>query len=230
MKSIRSGFLFLLMGLAFFLPASVPAMANSVTDSLGRRVTIPARVQRIGALYAFTAHVVAMLEKADRIVAVSNGPKRDILLTRMHPEIKKALVPKYQGAINIEELARAGPDIVFVSSETGLNEAEAQKLDTFGIPWIAVDFRTMEEQQAVVAMIASAIGAREKAQAFNDYYRKCLARVHRAVSGIADAQRVRVYLATNEPTRTGTAKEPSFGLAQGGRRSECGGRACPGKI
>ena len=175
---------------------------TSVIDAIGRRTRIPASVDRIGALYAFAAHAVAMLGKADRIVAVSNGPKRDILLNRMYPGIKNALVPKYQGAINIEELARAKPDLVLVAAETGLNEAEKDKLDTFGIPWLAIDFRSMEQQRATIAMIGAAIGAREEALKYNRYYLKCLARVQKIVSDIADAQRVTVFLATNEPTRT----------------------------
>lgn len=190
----------------FLLPAVGLATEAVVIDSLGRRVVIPATVERIGALYAFTAHTVAMLGKADRIVAVSNGPKRDILLNKMYPGIKDALVPKFQGAINIEELAKAKPDIVFVASETGLNAAEGNKLDTFKITWVAIDFRTMEEQMAAIHMIGSAIGAHEKALQFTDYYRRCLARVETAVSGVPASDRVTVYLATNEPTRTALPK------------------------
>ena len=187
---------------AVLLPARVPAAEPSVVDSLGRKIVVPAKVERIGTLYAFTAHVVAMLGKAEKIVAVSNGPKRDILLNRMHPEIQKALVPKYQGAINIEELARARPDIVFVSSETGLDAAEGGKLDSFSIPWVAVDYRTMAQQRAVVAMIGTLINAAAKAEEFNDAYLACLARVENALSAVPEIERVRVYLATHEPTRT----------------------------
>lgn len=219
-RGVRKFSLLFLLAAVFFLPANGRAMEKSVVDALGRRVPVPPKADRIGTLYAFTAHVVAMLGKADRIVAVSNGPKRDILLNKMHPEIKKALVPKYQGAINIEELARARPDIVFVSSETGLNTAEGEKLNAFGIPWLVVDFTTMAQQQAVIEMIGTAIGAQERAQAFNAYYRKCLARVQRVVSGIPDTDRPRVYLATNEPTRTAWAGSlPSDWLRAAGARN-----------
>lgn len=173
-----------------------------VTDSLGRAVVVPPKVDRIACLYAFTAHVVAMLGRADDIVAVSNGPQRDILLTTMYPSIKKALVPKFQGGINVEELVKAKPDIVFVPAETGRNDGEVAKLDACGLPWLAVDFHTIEEQQQVVAMIGAAIGKPEKAGAYNIYYRSCIARALDAVSGIPSMKKTGVYHATNEATRT----------------------------
>lgn len=196
----------LLMMLFAFSPSGAWGKDRSVIDSLGRHVAVPIVTDRIGCLYAFTAHAVAMLGKADRIVAVSNGPRRDILLNRMYPGIRNALVPKYQGAINIEELARAKPDVVFVAVDTGMNKAEGDKLDTFGIPWIAVDFRTMKQQQEAIAFTGKAIGSFEKALEYNNYYRNCIERVRNIVSGIPLGKRVKVYLATNEPTMTSLPK------------------------
>ena len=185
-----------------------------LTDSLGRQVTAPEKVERIACMYAFTAHVTAMLGRADDIVAVSNGPQRDILLTSMYPSIRKALVPKYQGAINVEELARAKPDIVFVAADTGRNEAEATKLDACGLTWIAVDFHTMEEQQETIALIGHAIGAPEKAAAYNDYYRTCIEQAQNAVASIPMDKRIKVYHATVEPTRTSSRKSLSADCLQ----------------
>jgi iron complex transport system substrate-binding protein len=175
---------------------------GTVIDSLGRTVTLPAECKRIACLYAFSGHVVAMLGRADAIVAVSNGLKRDVLLTDMYPAIRRAVVPKYQGAINIEELVTVSPDIVFVTAETGRNAAEASKLDAFGIAWIVVDFHSMREQQRVIRMIGQAIGSEEKAVAYNTYYRGCIDRVQAALAGSATDERVTVYHATVEATRT----------------------------
>ncbi len=183
-------------------PVQAAPAKNTVVDSFGRKVDIPSGIKRIACMYAFTGHVVAMLGRADDIVAVSNGLKRDVLLKTMHPAIGKALVPKFQGAINIEELARTKPDIVFVSAETAGNDAEAFKLDTCGLTWLAVDFHGMEEQQQAIALIGRAIGAPEKAAAYNAYYRSCIDRVQKAVSSIPLESRIRAYHATVEPTRT----------------------------
>ena len=200
---------------AFLLgPPHIEATNIFLTDSLGRQVKAPDTVERIACMYAFTAHVVAMLGRAEDIVAVSNGPQRDVLLTSMHPSIRKALVPKYQGAINVEELARAKPDIVFVAGATGRNEAEAAKLDACGLTWIAVDFRTMEEQQQIITLIGDAIGASEMAAAYNRYYRTCIEQARAAVASIPPDKRITVYHATVEPTRTSSRKSISADCLQ----------------
>jgi iron complex transport system substrate-binding protein len=173
-------------------------------DSLGRRVKVSAEIKRIACMYAFTGHVVAMLGRADDIVAVSNGLKRDVLLSTMYPAFRKALVPKFQGAVNIEELARAKPDIVFVGVDTGGNKAEAAKLDACGLTWLAIDFHSMQEQRQAVALIGRAIGASDKAAAYNDYYNKCIARAGSAVAATPHEKRTSIYHATVEPTRTST--------------------------
>jgi len=195
--------------LASFMIPTIPLEAqadakttNTLVDSLGRQVEVPAVIRRIGCMYAFTGHVVAMLGRANDIVAVSNGLKRDVMLTTMYPAIRDALVPKYQGAVNIEELARTKPDIVFVSAETGRNNSEAAKLDACGLSWVAVDFHSMAQQQETIALIGQAIGVSEKAVAYNNYYRSCISRVAQAVASISLESRVRVYQATNEATRT----------------------------
>jgi iron complex transport system substrate-binding protein len=176
---------------------------NRVVDSLGRHVIIPDTVERIGCMYAFTGHVVAMLGKADKIVAVSNGLKRDILLTSMFPAIQRAVVPKFQGAVNIEELTGAKPDIVFIQAETGQDSAMADKMKACGLTWIAVDFHNMDQQREVIEMIGKVIGARKKADEYNRYYIRCIEQVkNRIEAEIPAEKRLRVYHSTVEPNRT----------------------------
>jgi iron complex transport system substrate-binding protein len=184
------------------VPAAFASAQGVVVDSLGRDVAIPSKVDRIGCLYAFTGHVVAMLGKADCIVAVSNGLKRDVLLTDMFPAIDNAVVPKYQGAINIEELAAVRPDIVFIQSQDGRNAALANKFDEVGLKWAAVDFHTMAQQRDVIAMIGKTIGTAEKAVAYNRYYLRCIERISEVTAKIAIEKRLRVYHSTVEPYRT----------------------------
>lgn len=196
------GILNLIMVWALPVKAQVNTQALILGDSLGRRIPAPPVIDRIACLYAFSGHVAAMLGRADDIVAVSNGLKRDVLLTTMYPAIRMALVPKFQGATNIEELARTKPDIVFVDAQTGRNDAEASKLDVCGLTWLAIDFHSMEEQQQAIALIGQAIEALGKATAYNNYYRECIARAGEAVAAIPQEKRIRVYHATVEPTRT----------------------------
>ena len=189
-------------GRAWAQPASGPKETVSVVDCIGRKVSVPARVERIACLYAFAAHVVVMLDRGRNIVAVSKGPKRDVLLNRLCPEIANARAPKGPGSINIEELLLAKPDIVFVPGDIGRNPSELQKMEVFHLPVLTVDYQDIAGQQRAIAMIGEAIGARKRAEAYNRYYSRCIDRVREGVSNILPDRRVRVYHATVEATRT----------------------------
>lgn len=201
--------LFLLIGLALSASPSEAAENSSparrhqiLTDSAGRTVAVPAAAERIGCLYAFAGHVVAMLGRCSDIVAVSNGLRRDVLLKKICPDITNAIVPKAQGAINIEELLTTRPELLFISPETGKNEAEMEKLERFSIPSLVVDYKNMAQQQQAIALIGRALGASDRAESYNRYYRQCIDRVARQATKITEDKRVKLYHCLTDPTHT----------------------------
>lgn len=180
-----------------------PANKITVVDSAGRTVELPAKIERVACLYAVTGHMTAMLGKSDKIVAVADGLKRDVLLTGMYPHLKEAAVPTVGGVINIEELLKANPDVAFISGMTGQSEGEVAKLQKSNIPYIVIDFKNIQEQQAAIKLIGTVVGAADKAAKYNAYYQACIERVQAKVKDIPDAQRTKVYHSVNEATRTG---------------------------
>lgn len=173
-----------------------------VTDSIGREVQVPKEVNRIGCLYAVSGHIVSMLGKEENIVAVTGGLKRDILLTQMYPSILDALEPKMNGMINVEELAKSEPDVIFVSQEVASDAGQGEKFDKFHIPYLVVEFRNIEEEKYAVSMIGQVIGASDKAKEYNRYYDECIEKVSKKVMDIPHDEKVRVYHSVNEATRT----------------------------
>ncbi len=201
-KSVAFAVVLGLMAPGFLLRTHAGSGPGTIVDSLGRQVYLAETPGKIACMYAFTGHVVAMLGRADDIVAVSNGLKRDVLLREMYPAIGDARVPRTQGATNIEELARAGPAIVFVDGMTGRNPVETARLDAVGLVWLAFDFNGIVEQQQAITAIGQAVGAPERAASYNAYYQSCIARVTRSISAMPVEDRIRLYHAVNEPTRT----------------------------
>jgi len=118
-------------------------------------------------------------------------------------------VPKGSGVINIEELVKTEPDVVFVKRDTSNNEAEVEKLNKSKIPFLVVDFNSMQEQQNAIAMIGKAVGATDKATQYNQYYQKCIARVQKQVADIPQQEKVRVFHSISEATRTDIQKSLS---------------------
>jgi iron complex transport system substrate-binding protein len=173
-----------------------------IIDCAGRRVEITEKAKRIGCLYLFSGHATVMLGRCNDIVAVSNGLKRASLLLDICPAIIEAFVPKSQGAVNLEELLRASPDLVFVSGEIGRNRDAIEKLDRMKIPWLVVDYASIEEQQRTVEMIGMALGNLGQAARYNRYFQECIERVRSVTSKIPADQRLRLYHSVNEANRT----------------------------
>ncbi len=173
-----------------------------VTDCIGRRVKLPAKIERIACLYAFTGHAVTMLGRGEDIVAVVNGLKRDIILTSINPVIKKAVVPKFNSALNIEELLRVRPDVVFIKESMARNTADMENLKRFHIPCVVIGYRDIAGQKKAIQIMAETIGAEKKAAAYISYYDRCLRRAAQLTRTIPRHKRVRLYHAINEPLKT----------------------------
>ena len=180
---------------------------RTVVDCIGRSVEIPDKIERIGCLYAFAGHVTALLGEEDKIVAVVNGLKRDKLLTAMFPDILDKPVPFSEDAINIEELAKLDPDVVFIRETTADNKSEMEKLESFGIPALVVDSNTIEEQRASVLLVGEVCGnkALEQAKKYDAFFEEAVRTAEDKARSIKPDQVVTVFHSINEATRTDTA-------------------------
>ena len=192
----------LCMGLALSTHAAELNTQRLITDSSGRIVTVPGNIKRIACLYAFTGHAVTLLGRGDDIVAVARGLLRDSLLLEICPAIKKARVPKSQGGINIEELLKSKPDIVFLSGDVGHNPGETDKLNAFHLPYLVVDYDTMDGQKKAVTMIGDALGEEKRAKAYVDYFDQCIGKVQHTIRKLPENKRLRIYHSVNEANRT----------------------------
>lgn len=174
----------------------------TVVDYLDREVIITKPVERIACGYAYTGHVAAMLGRGEDIVAVVGGLQRDKVLTSLLPHIKYLPVPFSSGYINIEELLTCKPDIVFLKTDTALNASEVAKLDKLNIPYIVVDFYSIEEQIESISIIGKALGVEERAQQYAKYYQKTIGDTEKITDSIPQEERISLYHSVNEAVRT----------------------------
>ena len=181
---------------------SIEGYPTTITDYLDRKVTISKPAERIACGYSFVAHVAAMLGKGDKLVSSVAGIKRDKVLTDMYPYIEDLPIPFTAGTVNVEELLASKPDIIFIKAKTALNESETSKLDKLKVPYVVVDFESMEEQMESVLNISKALGAEEKANEYVDYYKKIIEDTKKITDTIPDEERVSVFHSINEASRT----------------------------
>lgn len=189
-------------------PAQTQAEETStitVVDCFDRKVEIQSPVEKIACGYAYTGHVAALLGRGDDIVAVVDGLKRDKVLTQMYPHIKDLPVPFSTGTINIEELLACDPDVVFLKTDTALNKSVTEKLDSLHIPYVVIDYFTMEEQLETISIMGMVLGESERAQKYIDYYNNVIDSTLKITSSIPEEERVSVYHSVNEAVRTDAA-------------------------
>lgn len=175
---------------------------KTIVDCVGREVVIPENPQRVACLYASTAHMVTMLGEEDKIVGIPNGIKRDVLMSYKLPNLESLSVPFQDGAINIEELLATDTDLVLIRQSTAENQGEVEKLDKAGIPWVVVDYASLDGLKKAISVTGAIFNQQEKAAGYDAYVQKTLDLVTERVSQIPETSRIRVYHAVNEAART----------------------------
>ncbi len=189
--------LVLLCGCAGQTPA--PAAGVTVTDCAGRTVTVPADPQSIGVLCPFSGPMVVMFGCGDRITGTVNNAARSRLLLEICPALEQAAVVKNSGAINAEEIMARGTDLIITDAGVYETPAERDKLDAMGIPYVVIEFQTMEEQLEAVRVLGETLQQGEKAGRYIRWFRSVLDRVDAAEKTGTPA---RLYHAVNEAVRT----------------------------
>ena len=178
---------------------------KTVTDFLGRDVEIPAHPQRVACLYASIAHMMCLLNQTDKIVGCPAGVKRDLVMQAKFPDYESLAVPYQAGSINVEELVGLDADLVLIRNSTAQSEAETEKLDKLGIPYVVVDYFSMDQTKAAIKLMGEIFNVQDKAQAYIDFYDSTVSLVEERLADIPDEEKFTVYHSVNEATRTDTA-------------------------
>lgn len=177
------------------LLAAIPALAQTktVTDALGRSVTIPARAERVIATFnyeEFTA--VAGLEGWTKVVAMSRTPWegwRPAIFARYANVIPNLQTMPDVGHIedntfSAEKVIASKPDVILMS-EWGFTTATTQmkQIEAAGIPIVVIDYNAqlLERHLASTRVIGKVMGtearAEELATLYETQYRDILARI-----------------------------------------------------
>jgi len=192
--------------LAFFQSVvSAGQTPSPVTDSLGRRVAIPAKVERVLSLQPEITRLVVALGAADRLVGIDFFLRsHDDLFKLAYPgQARLPLVSMANYNVNLEVLAGLVPDVVFGAPEDrGVCEAIEAKTR---IPVVAFSsmgrFAGLLEELRLVGRI---LGREERARQLAVAFEERLAGIRRRIEGLPPSARPRVFLSfwsvlTNTP-------------------------------
>lgn len=176
--------------------------AKTVTDVIDREVKVPEDPQRVVCMYASTAHMMAMLDKGERIVGASDGVTRDQMMVTKYPAVEAVPTPYHEGAVNAEEVLALDPDLLLIKKDMYEKDTERQKLDDMGIPYVVVDYYSLAELKKAIRVMGEVFGEQEKAEAYIAYMEKTVSDVGARLGDVPEDQKPRVYHSITESTKT----------------------------
>jgi iron complex transport system substrate-binding protein len=167
----------------------------TITDQLGRTVTVPKHMRRISALHHFGGKIIYALGQQGRLVEQSLYGKEAQALTKVDPAF--AAMPKTQEqtghAINYESLIAFKPECAFVYAS--FNRSEMQQLEDAGIKVIAVKGETIEESFAAVRLVAKVLDCEKRGEEYIADCQRLLSLVKDRTDTLTDPMRLRVAFA-----------------------------------
>lgn len=175
---------------------------KTVTDCLGRSVEIPEEPQRVACLYATAAHMMAMLDEGEKIVGCPNGVKSDVLMQMKYPQITETATPHQEGAINVEELLNIKADLALISFSLAESDGEMAKLEEMEIPYVVVDYTSIDQLRTAVQVAGNVFGKEERAQNYLDFFDDTIDMVQQRLKDVSEKDMPSVYHSVNEATRT----------------------------
>lgn len=209
---------------------------REVIDQLGRKVTIPDRVDRVVVLQHQTLNLLVQLGATDKIVGVLSNWREQLgaNYARLAPSLATLPAPGDLAHVDPEALVALHPQAVFVTNYAPLSMIE--RIQNLGIPVIAISLRsgkaeqlatlnpTLEDEEkaydeglkAGIRLIGTVVNRSSQAEelltaAFSQ--RKLIAaRLH----DIPESQRVRVYMANPELTTYGSGKYTGLMMTHAG--------------
>ncbi len=132
------------------LTLAMPAWADRVvTDQIGREVHVPDVVERAVILQHQTLNIAVQLDAMGKVVGVLDEWKKQLGAgyERLAPGLAELPMPGGLKAVNIEELLKLRPDVVFVTNYAP--EDMIRQMEEAGLPVVAISLLDVPPAEAV---------------------------------------------------------------------------------
>lgn len=186
----------MLMTLVMLLCLCAGTMAESafpvtVTDALGREVTLEAEPQRIVSGYYIATSMLMALGKTDCLVGIEAKAAQRPIYALAAPQLLELPNVGTAKSFDLEGCAALAPELVVLPAK--LRDV-VPALEALGIPVIAINPESFAQMGETVALLGKATGAQSRSQAL---LADMVDKLKRLESVLADANRPTVYLAGN---------------------------------
>ena len=190
------------------LPIATPQVSGHdavvLTDQAGQQVTIVQPVQRIVSTYGMATLYVYALGAGDRFASATFLMSKDAQIKAKLGQLKPAATtlpdPGGQQDANIEEIAKANPDLILISSRA----AGQETLQALGVPIIRYEGETTAKLKEALTITGQALGPEAAARAAGlvAYMDERLAAIQAVSDRTPADQRKRVFISGTSPLKT----------------------------
>jgi len=131
-----------------------------VTDSLGRQIEIPDKIERIVVTYPTGGHIVCALGKQDKLVGIDTPSINNAFFNAIKPGFSSLPSPGSPGGVNVEELIALKPDLVILA---GRNKELVENLEQRGLRVFGIVAENLEQLKDSVENLGKALRKEDKA-------------------------------------------------------------------
>lgn len=141
----------------------------TVTDQIGRTVTLPEPADNIVSSYYISTALLIELDCEDNIAGIEKKADTRELYKLAAPQLLDLPAIGSGKGINVEECAKLEPDLVIIPKKLQDN---VKAFEDLGIPVIVVDPETQENYEECISILAQATGKQDRGEKLLDYYHK----------------------------------------------------------
>ncbi|MFS8054089.1 ABC transporter substrate-binding protein [Rhizobium sp. BR 317] len=219
---------------------STPAWADRVvTDQIGRQVHIPDTVNRVVILQHQTLNIAVQLDAMDKVVGVLDEWKKQLgaNYVRLARQLPNLPMPGGLTKVNIEELLKLKPDVVFVTNYAPADMVK--QIEDAGLSVVAISLLDVPPEEAAklnpsvkdepaaidsgfatgVRLIADVLGRKDKGEEMIAVTKKTRKLVADRLADIPEDKRVPVYMANPDLTTYGHGKYTGLMMERAGARN-----------
>ena len=193
--------LFVVAALCAFSQPAAAADTITIIDHEDNEVTVPAEINRIvvSDIYPLPSVLSIFFDSAEKLVGIaapSMTAAKNSLLSQLYPEILNAETGFVDGTnINIEELLKLQPDVVFYSAGSTL---EGQMLRDAGIPAVAVSaskwhYDAIETLNQWIDLLSQMFPENNRTELVKKYSDEVYARVRERVDNLSEEEKERIF-------------------------------------
>jgi len=173
-------------------PVAVTQYPLTITDQIGRTVTIEQQAERIVSGYYISSSTLIALGLTDKMVGVEEKIEKRPIYKLAAPQLIDTTANVGSAKqFNLEACIAANPDVVFLPKKAKDNAAS---LEEVGIKVIVVNPESHEKLVEMINIIAQICGAEERASQLVAKYDEVLAKLDSLSSSVAEEAKPTIYM------------------------------------